>query len=59
MTIQWYPGHMTKTFRLIEQDLKVVDIIIYVLDSRAPYSTVNPKLSKMTQNKPIIYVLNK
>ena len=38
MTIQWYPGHMTKTFRLIEQDLKIVDVIIYVLDSRAPYS---------------------
>ncbi len=59
MTIQWYPGHMTKTFRLIEQDLKIVDVIIYVLDSRAPYSSVNPKLSSMTQNKPIIYVLNK
>ncbi len=59
MTIQWYPGHMTKTFRLIEQDIKVVDVIIYVLDSRAPYSTVNPKLSTMAQNKPIIYVLNK
>ena len=59
MTIQWFPGHMTKTFRLIEQDIKVVDVIIYVLDSRAPYSTVNPKLSSMSQNKPIIYVLNK
>ena len=59
MTIQWFPGHMTKTFRLIEQDIKVVDVIIYVLDSRAPYSTVNPKLSGMSQNKPIIYVLNK
>jgi len=59
MTIQWYPGHMTKTFREMEQDLRIVDIVIYVLDSRAPYSTVNPKLSKMTQNKPIIYVLNK
>ena len=59
MTIQWFPGHMTKTFRLIEQDIKVVDVIIYVLDSRAPYATVNPKLSSMSQNKPIIYVLNK
>lgn len=59
MAIQWFPGHMTKTFRLIEQDIKVVDVIIYVLDSRAPYSTVNPKLSSMSQNKPIIYVLNK
>lgn len=59
MTIQWYPGHMTKTFREMEQDLRIVDVVIYVLDSRAPYSTVNPKLSKMTQNKPIIYVLNK
>lgn len=59
MTIQWYPGHMTKTFRDIEQDLKIVDVVIYVLDSRAPYSTVNPMLSKMTQNKPIVYVLNK
>lgn len=59
MLIQWYPGHMTKTFRDMEQDLKIVDVVIYVLDSRAPYSTVNPMLSKMTQNKPIVYVLNK
>lgn len=59
MTIQWYPGHMTKTFRDMEQDLKIVDVVIYVLDSRAPYSTVNPMLSKMIQNKPIVYVLNK
>ncbi len=59
MVIQWYPGHMTKALRLIEQEMKVVDIVIYVLDSRAPFSCVNPKFAKAIGNKPIIYVFNK
>ena len=59
MRINWFPGHMTKALRIIEKDLKVVDAIIYVLDSRAPFSCVNPKFEKFIENKPIIYVLNK
>ncbi len=59
MRINWFPGHMTKALRIIEKDLKVVDAIIYVLDSRAPFSCVNPKFEKFIENKPIIYVFNK
>jgi ribosome biogenesis GTPase A len=44
---------------MIEKELKIVDCIIYVLDARAPFSSVNPRLSKLAGNKPIIYILNK
>ena len=59
MIIQWYPGHMTKAFRLMEKEIKLVDAILYVLDSRAPFSCVNPKFPVLIGNKPIIYVFNK
>ncbi len=59
MVIQWYPGHMTKALRMMEKEIKVVDAIIYVLDARAPFSCVNPKLNALVEGKPIIYVLNK
>lgn len=59
MTIQWFPGHMTKAIRIMEKDIKVVDVIIYVLDARAPFSCVNPKFAEVVGQKPIIYVLNK
>lgn len=59
MVIQWYPGHMTKAFRLMEKEIKLVDAIIYVLDSRAPFSCVNPKFPSLIGDKPIIYVFNK
>lgn len=59
MIIQWFPGHMTKALRLMEKEIKIVDTIIYVLDSRAPFSCVNPKFATLIDNKPIIYVFNK
>lgn len=59
MIIQWYPGHMTKAIRMMEKEIKLVDAIIYVLDARAPFSCVNPKFTKLINNKPFIYVLNK
>ena len=59
MLIQWFPGHMTKAFRLMEKEIKLVDTIIYVLDSRAPFSCVNPKFPSLIGDKPIIYVFNK
>lgn len=59
MIIQWYPGHMTKAFRIMEKEIKLVDAIIYVLDSRAPFSCVNPKFPSLIGDKPIIYVFNK
>lgn len=58
-TINWFPGHMTKALRNIDADIKLVDVLIYVLDARAPKSCVNPKLNEIAGNKPIIYVLNK
>ena len=59
MIIQWFPGHMTKALRMMEKELKAVDVIVYVLDSRAPFSCVNPKLNNLVGNKPVIYVFNK
>jgi ribosome biogenesis GTPase A len=59
MDIQWYPGHMTKTKRMMEENLKLVDIIIELVDARAPLSTKNPDIDKLVKNKPKIIVLNK
>lgn len=59
MMIQWFPGHMTKAIRTMEKDIKVVDLVVYVLDARAPFSCVNPKFAEVVGGKPIIYVLNK
>jgi len=59
MNIQWYPGHMTKTKRLIEANIKLVDIVIELLDARAPYSTKNPDIDKLAKNKHKIIILNK
>ncbi len=59
MNIQWYPGHMTKTKRLIEENIKLVDIVIELVDARAPYSTKNPDIDKLAQNKHKVIVLNK
>ncbi len=59
MKIQWYPGHMTKALREMEQNVKLVDIIIYVLDARAPKSCQNPQFVEIIGDKPVVYVLNK
>lgn len=59
MKINWYPGHMTKAMRMIEENLPLADVIIYVLDARAPYSCINPNFNEAIAGKPIIYVLNK
>ena len=57
--IQWFPGHMAKTRRLITENLKNVHNIIEVLDARVPVSSRNPELRKMTGDKPTILLLNK
>ncbi len=59
MEINWYPGHMTKSMRMIEDEVKLVDAIIYVLDSRAPMSCINPQFDKFIGAKPTVYLLNK
>lgn len=58
-TIQWFPGHMTKAMRMMQQNLSLVDGIIFVLDARCPAASFNPKLKKLANNKPVLYVLNK
>ena len=57
--IQWYPGHMAKTRREIEQDLKLIDVVIELLDARIPLSSRNPEIKKITNNKKKIIILNK
>lgn len=59
MQINWFPGHMAKALRLIDENIKLVDLVIYVLDSRAPFSCLNPAFDGLFSNKKIIYALNK
>ncbi|MBR2909233.1 MAG: ribosome biogenesis GTPase YlqF [Clostridia bacterium] len=59
MRINWFPGHMKKTLEGIEKDVKQIDIVLYVLDARAPFSCLNPKIDEIVKNKTILYVINK
>ena len=58
-SIQWFPGHMTKTRRMIESDLKMVDAVVEVIDARIPESSRNPVLDVIIGSKPRIIVMNK
>ena len=58
-TVQWYPGHMTKSVRMMNESLKLVDVVIELLDSRIPYSSKNPEIDKLAKNKKRIILLNK
>lgn len=58
-TIQWFPGHMTKTKRQIHSSLKLVDAVAEIIDARIPVSSRNPDLAKLVQNKPRVILLNK
>ena len=59
INIQWYPGHMTKTRRQIEADLKSVDAICEIVDARIPISSRNPDIDELTAGKPRLIVLNR
>ena len=59
MNIQWYPGHMTKTRRQIEADLKLVDAVCEIVDARIPISSRNPDIDAICGAKPRIIVLNR
>ena len=59
MNIQWYPGHMTKTRRQIEADLKNVDIVVEIMDARIPVSSRNPDIDSICAGKPRLIVLNR
>ena len=58
-SINWYPGHMAKTKRQITEDLKLIDVVIELLDSRIPISSRNPDIAELTKNKDKIIILNK
>ena len=59
VSISWYPGHMAKTMKQVENDLKLVDIVIEILDARIPISSQNPEYQKLIKNKKRIIILNK
>lgn len=58
-TVQWFPGHMAKTRRLIKESLRLVDGVVEIVDARIPYSSANPELDEIIKNKPRIVLLNK
>ena len=57
--IQWFPGHMTKTLRMMEQEIQHVDASLVLLDARIPLSSLNPEIERITDRKPKLYALNK
>lgn len=57
--LQWFPGHMAKAMRMMEENVALCDGIIYVLDARCPAASFNPRLKKLFGAKPVLYVLNK
>ena len=57
--IQWFPGHMAKTLRIMEADIRYVDAVLQLLDARIPGSSLNPEIQRITRGKPHLYVLNK
>lgn len=59
LAVQWFPGHMTKARRMMEQELKLIDVAVEMLDARIPYASSNPMLLEILGNKPRIIVLNK
>ena len=59
MNIQWYPGHMTKAKRMMQEDMKLIDIVIELLDARVPLSSRNPDIDTLANNKYRLVLLNK
>ena len=57
--IQWYPGHMAKTRRLIKESLNLVDAVAEIVDARIPISSRNPEINELISGKPRIILLNK
>ena len=59
LNINWYPGHMVKTKRQIEEDIKLIDVVLEILDARIPISSQNPDIKQIIKNKKRIILLNK
>lgn len=57
--IQWFPGHMAKARRQVEEKLSIIDIVFVLLDARIPKASENPMLFEIIKDKPILYILNK
>ena len=59
INIQWYPGHMTKAKRMMQEDIKLIDIVVELLDARTPLSSKNPDIDNLAANKYRLILLNK
>ena len=59
LVINWFPGHMASALRMISDQLKLCNVIIYVLDARCAVSSLNPKFDSLVDRKPVLFVLNK
>ena len=59
MNIQWYPGHMTKAKRMMQEDIKLIDLVIELVDARLPLSSRNPDIDSLAKNKARLILLNK
>ena len=59
MNIQWYPGHMTKAKRAMEEAVKLIDLVIELVDARAPLSSRNPEMDQLGKGKARLILLNK
>lgn len=59
MHFQWYPGHMTKAKRAMQEDIKLIDVVVELVDARIPVSSKNPDIDQLAQNKSRILLLNK
>ena len=59
MNYQWYPGHMTKARRMMQEDIKLIDLIIELVDARIPLSSRNPDIDDLGKNKARLILLNK
>ena len=59
MNYQWYPGHMTKAMRMMQEDIKLIDLVIEVCDARIPVASRNPDIDKLAGSKSRLILLNK
>lgn len=59
MNVQWYPGHMTKARRMMEENIKLIDVVVELVDARVPVSSQNPEISRLAAGKARVILLNK
>ena len=59
MDVQWYPGHMAKAKRMMQENIKLIDVIIELVDARIPLSSKNPEIDTLAANKSRVILLNK